>query len=65
MQIIHISDKNAAFIASSFLSVVFSYESFSVSCELMCGATKICDTGISENISTALSYANKIQRERL
>nr|XP_046249410.1 phosphatidylinositol 4-phosphate 3-kinase C2 domain-containing subunit gamma [Scatophagus argus]XP_046249411.1 phosphatidylinositol 4-phosphate 3-kinase C2 domain-containing subunit gamma [Scatophagus argus] len=42
-----------------------NYESFSVSCELTFGATKLCDTGISENISTALTYANKIQCNRM
>ncbi|XP_078113391.1 phosphatidylinositol 3-kinase C2 domain-containing subunit gamma [Sander vitreus] len=42
-----------------------NYECFSVSCELTYGGTKISDTGISENISTVLSYGNKIQCNRM
>ncbi|XP_028305921.1 phosphatidylinositol 4-phosphate 3-kinase C2 domain-containing subunit gamma isoform X2 [Gouania willdenowi] len=36
------------------------YESFSVSCELTYAGTKVCESEISENISTALSLGNKI-----
>eukprot|EP00066_Takifugu_rubripes_P004383 XP_003967717.2 PREDICTED: phosphatidylinositol 4-phosphate 3-kinase C2 domain-containing subunit gamma [Takifugu rubripes] len=42
-----------------------SYECFSVSCDLTYGTTKICETGISQNISTALCYGNKIQCNRM
>ncbi|KAL6106530.1 pik3c2g [Pungitius sinensis] len=46
---------------------LINYECFSVSCDLTHGGqrTKICDTGISENISTALSSGNKLQCNRV
>ncbi|XP_031725847.1 phosphatidylinositol 4-phosphate 3-kinase C2 domain-containing subunit gamma [Anarrhichthys ocellatus] len=46
-------------------SWLINYECFSVSCELTYGGTKFCETGISENISTALSSGNKIQCNRV
>lgn len=42
-----------------------SYESFSISCDLTYGTTKMCETGISQNISTALCYGNKLQCNRM
>lgn len=42
----------------------FSYECFSISCEMSIGATKICDSIVSENISTSLSLGNKIRCNR-
>ncbi|KAM3610103.1 uncharacterized protein V6R79_025411 [Siganus canaliculatus] len=47
------------------LSWITNYESFSVSCDLTYGTTKICETRTSENISTALSYGTKLQCNRM
>ncbi|KAJ0069215.1 hypothetical protein NL108_003124, partial [Boleophthalmus pectinirostris] len=41
-----------------------SFESFSVSCDLVYVNTKICESSVSENISTALAYGTKIQCNR-
>ncbi|KAF7224184.1 phosphatidylinositol 3-kinase C2 domain-containing subunit gamma isoform X2 [Nothobranchius furzeri] len=42
-----------------------TYESFSLTCDVTHGEKKICDTGISENISSTLSHGNKIHCNRL
>ncbi|PWA22398.1 hypothetical protein CCH79_00016955, partial [Gambusia affinis] len=42
-----------------------NYESFSVSCDLTYGENKICETGVSENISIAFSQGNNICCNRL
>ncbi|XP_076026726.1 phosphatidylinositol 3-kinase C2 domain-containing subunit gamma [Genypterus blacodes] len=42
-----------------------SFEYFSVSCVLTYGEKKICDPGMSENISTALSFGHKIHCNRM
>lgn len=42
-----------------------NYECFSVSCDLTYVNTKICETSISDNISSALAYGNKIHCNRM
>ncbi|XP_056244191.1 phosphatidylinositol 3-kinase C2 domain-containing subunit gamma isoform X1 [Seriola aureovittata] len=56
---------NVAALYNLQLSWLTVYEYFSVSCELTYEGARLCDTGISENISTALSYGNKIQCNRM
>lgn len=49
----------------SSLPLTCRYECFSVCCELTHGGREICAAGVSENISTALAYGNKIQCNRM
>lgn len=42
-----------------------TYECFSISCDLTYVDKKICETSVSENISTALVFGNKIQCNRM
>ncbi|KAM6960653.1 phosphatidylinositol 3-kinase C2 domain-containing subunit gamma [Aplochiton taeniatus] len=42
-----------------------SFDFFSISCELTYGGKRICELGISDNISTALALGTKIQCNRL
>ncbi|XP_029009561.2 phosphatidylinositol 3-kinase C2 domain-containing subunit gamma [Betta splendens] len=46
-------------------SWINTYESFSLSCDLMYGGANICSTGHSENISTGLTFGHKIQFSRM